>query len=261
MDAFIINTLRHRKLLTRPDSSTVADTTDSSSNARSSIPLFLDSYPTVKSKVEKPTKYPKVTASYPKIPLDDKIQPRGPPKAKDISPKLTRPPISQPPVFLKCNPKKNLSRETTDEESEDTNSTIRQPPTDLDIHLNTLEHNSLMTSSLLPVNEKPSSVTSKNNDQILKQYYNFDEKKVVRVAPHIRRKDVICDTVDAWSNDNDRQITAELSRYKPLIFGGTYPIDVPIRDRVVGNMIQNRTNIVGKFISKTFDIDVPISNE
>ena len=78
----------------------------------------------------------------------------------------------------------------------------------------------------------------------------------MRVAPHIRRKDVICDTVDAWSNDTGQNIS-ESPKYKPLVFGGTYPIDLPLKD---GNRLTGET-LAKKNVSLTYDIDVPTNLE
>ena len=80
--------------------------------------------------------------------------------------------------------------------------------------------------------------------QSLVQYCNFEEKKVVKVAPHIRKKEVIYDTVDAWS----RRGESERPRYRPLVFGGTYPIDAPLKNN---SIVKDRN------ISKTFDVDLP----
>lgn len=61
-------------------------------------------------------------------------------------------------------------------------------------------------------------------------------------VPAGRKHDIICDTVDAWATQKNKQ-TSVLSSiknslfgqktekvYKPLVFGGTYPIDVPCNE-------------------------------
>lgn len=135
--------------------------------------------------------------------------------------------------------------------------------TDLDIQFSKLKLESLVAlrSATTAGNRKASDNVSSGEARTLKQYCNFEEKKVMRVAPHIRRKDVICDTVDAWSHDGGGtgQNAAELSRYKPLVFGGTYPIDVPLRfrndDRISEDTPAKRN------VSLTYDIDVPTECE
>lgn len=159
-------------------------------------------------------KYPKVTATYPSLSSSST-------KHRKPLPKLTKPPSSKPPVFLKCKPRNKFNQEETEKEEESDDGGALQ--TDLDIHLRKLKLESLGVSSSSSDSDRLAT-----RSQSLTQYCNFEEKKVVKVAPHIRRKDVICDTVDAWSRDWD------VSRrdYKPLIFGGTYPIDLPLKQRL-----------------------------
>jgi hypothetical protein len=123
--------------------------------------------------------------------------------------------------------------------------------TDLDIQFSKLKLDSLITLDLSSEIRR-SNVTYYSEDQTLKQYCNFEEKKVMRVAPHIRRKDVICDTVDAWSNDVGQNIS-ESPKYKPLVFGGTYPIDLPLKN---SNRLTGET-FPKKNMSLTYDIDIP----
>ncbi|KAJ8680007.1 hypothetical protein QAD02_015794 [Eretmocerus hayati] len=129
---------------------------------------------------------------------------------KQKYPKLNAFALKPPPVFLKCTPKSKSA-------SED----FISKTTDLDIQF----------GKMRVVNESPHETSvekEKVKGQTLTQYCNFDEKKVVKVAPHVRRKDVICDTVDAWSR---QQSLSSPGKYRPLIFGGTFPIDAPLTNR------------------------------
>lgn len=195
-------------------------------------------------------KYPKLNADYPKILQNDKTCPKDIKKLRRTEPIFLKPPCSQPPVFLKCKIKKNSPSEDREEiVPDEKNLSASSQTTDLDIQFSKLQLESLVTSDL-------SSETKKNHNsrvQTLKQYCNFEEKKVMRVAPHIRRKDVICDTVDAWSYDSTGQNISKSSRYKPLIFGGTYPIDLPLRNN---NRLSEDT-FAKENTSLTYDIDLP----
>lgn len=81
-------------------------------------------------------------------------------------------------------------------------------------------------------------------------------------SPLVRKHDIINDTVDAWAKKTGSEIS-NLSmyedqvslRYKPLIFGGTYPIDVPTG---MPNKCNTPRNIEYNEV-KTFDIDRPFS--
>ncbi|KAG5306835.1 SC16A protein, partial [Acromyrmex insinuator] len=200
-------------------------------------------------------KYPKLTMSYPKI-LPNKVHPKDR-KPRRVDPIFSKPPCSQPPVFLKCKiKKKNPSEdkeETAPDRSDKGNLSVSQT-TDLDIQFSKLKLESLLAPDL-SFGTKESHVTFSNEAQTLKQYCNFEEKKVMRVAPHIRRKDVICDTVDAWSYDSTGQNISESSRYKPLVFGGTYPIDLPLRFRNNNHLVDDTS--AKNSTSLTYDIDMP----
>ncbi|RLU21248.1 hypothetical protein DMN91_005621 [Ooceraea biroi] len=167
-------------------------------------------------------KYPKLTASYPKILQNERVHPRNIKKPKPAGSTLSKPPCSQPPVFLKCKIKKQSPSEGVQE------ATPGQPvydtlassqTTDLDIQFSKLKLESFIAQNVTTEAKAASHVISSSEAQTLKQYCNFEEKKVMRVAPHIRRKDVICDTVDAWSYDSStgQNDVSELSRYKPLL--------------------------------------------
>lgn len=224
----------------------------------------------------KSIKYPKLIASYPKIPPNpNKNHPRDvrrSPRRTDVA--FSKPPCSQPSIFLKCKVKKQIPSEekaeaASDDDDDDddhqsddlrTSGAVSQT-TDLDIQLSNLKLESLIASG-----SSAAKLAKKVRDvQTLEQYCNFDEKKVMRVAPHIRRKDVICDTVDAWSHDNDMSDTSGSPEYKPLVFGGTYPIDLPLRftnDRQTAEEGREEgVSPVKKSVSLTYDIDVPIKCE
>lgn len=202
-------------------------------------------------------KYPKLTMSYPKILPNNKVYSKDIRKPKRIDSIFLKPPCSQPPVFLKCKiKKKNPSEdkeETAPNRPDEGNLSATSQTTDLDIQFSKLKLESFLVPDLSS-ETKESHVTFSNEAQTLKQYCNFEEKKVMRVAPHIRRKDVICDTVDAWSYDNTEQNITESSRYKPLVFGGTYPIDLPLRFR--NNHLTDDTSVKAN-TSLTYDIDMP----
>lgn len=203
-------------------------------------------------------KYPKLTTNYPKILQNEKICSKNIRKSRRIDPIFLKPPCSQPPVFLKCKIKKNSSSEnrikTDSAKPNENNLSALSQTTDLDIQFSRMQLESLVMSDLSSGAKKSSDMFN-SEVQTLKQYCNFEEKKVMRVAPHIRRKDVICDTVDAWSCDSTGQNISDSSRYKPLIFGGTYPIDLPLRFRN-HNRLPKVTS-TKKNISLTYDIDVP----
>ncbi|CAL1681823.1 unnamed protein product [Lasius platythorax] len=202
-------------------------------------------------------RYPKLIANYPKIPQNDKINPKDIKKSRRTDPIFLKPPCSQPSVFLKCKIKKSSPSEDREEivpdESNEKNLSAPSQTTDLDIQFSKLQLESLVTSDLS--SEAKKSRVFNSGAQTLKQYCNFEEKKVMRVAPHIRRKDVICDTVDAWSYDSTGQNISESSRYKPLVFGGTYPIDLPLRFRNNNRLAEDTS--VKKKMSLTYDIDIP----
>jgi len=201
-------------------------------------------------------KYPKLTMNYPKILPNNKVHSKDR-KSRRIDPIFSKPPCSQPPVFLKCKiKKKNPSEdkeETAPDRSDKRNLSVSQT-TDLDIQFSKLKLESLLAPDL-SFETKENHVTFSNEAQTLKQYCNFEEKKVMRVAPHIRRKDVICDTVDAWSYDSTGQNISESSRYKPLVFGGTYPIDLPLRFRNNNRLVDDTS--AKNNTSLTYDIDMP----
>lgn len=231
LDVFAENSLRRRRIIINEskrefqlDNKIRLNNTSSQKNSEKSPKIM---------------KYPKIMSSYPKLLLssNNKIHPHEElPRAKKLTNLNSKPPLAKAPVFLKCNIKKKLSPND--------NNNSESPTTDLDIQLRRLKFKSFSMSSSSSDSERRSSLTIDNNvGQSLTQYCNFDEKKIVKVAPHIRRKDVICDTVDAWSRGPE----TDLSRSKPLIFGGTYPIDFPLRTNHRGTI----------YTPKTFQIDAP----
>ncbi|XP_076380623.1 uncharacterized protein LOC143260017 [Megalopta genalis] len=211
--------------------------------------------------------YPKITATYPKLLSNNKLSPREVKKIKKIDGRYVKPPSSQPPVFLKCKIRKKSDHDDDTSVPNDPEPLINEDnltspaaTTDLDVQFTevSLESISKLDSRIGRGTPRPSDTDS----QTLKQYCNFEDKKVMRVAPHIRRKDVICDTVDAWSYSNPSQNSSELFRYKPLVFGGTYPIDLPVRPvRSDLNLAELTELPVEKSIMKTYDIDVPTNCE
>ncbi|XP_025160714.1 uncharacterized protein LOC105190139 isoform X1 [Harpegnathos saltator] len=223
----------------------------------------------------KSVKYPKLTASYPQIPQNPvKVQPRDIGISRHADVAFSKPPSSQLPVFLKCKMKQMPSEETAaDEQQPDHGKIAAVPQTDLDIQLSKLKLESLIAPEPAKMAKKMRDVSSDDdaNAQTLKQYCNFEERKVMRVAPHIHRKDVICDTVDAWSYDNSMFNTSEsAARYKPVIFGGTYPIDLPLTFKNDGYGDGQAVEGAGgggvssakkKNVSLTYDIDIPIKCE
>lgn len=250
-----INSLRRRRNISVKSNSYVAsafnDNNNSSDKVSAIFDLSRDNFNVRPKNFNK--KYPKLNANYPKILQNDKTYSKDINKSRHTNLIFSKPPCSQPPVFLKCKIKRNSLSEDREKiipkKPNEKNLSASSQTTDLDIQFSKLQLESLVTSDL-------SSEMKKNHDsrvQTLKQYCNFEEKKVMRVAPHIRRKDVICDTVDAWSYDSTGQNISESPRYKPLIFGGTYPIDLPLRNN---NRLLEDTS-AKKNMSLTYDIDIP----
>ncbi|XP_076228329.1 uncharacterized protein LOC143175092, partial [Nomia melanderi] len=266
-----VSSLRRRKVLTGPlteprvashsSGSDVGGSTGSSSLSNPYRSGVLDEAST---RSQKLITYPKVTAAYPKLLPADKLSPRGVRRIKKIDGRYVKPPSSQPPVFLKCKAKRKSDDEndpTSDGPEENSlRSLTSSTTTDLDVQFSEVGLDSL--SKFDPRAPRGSPRPAETDSQTLKQYCNFEDKKVMRVAPHIRRKDVICDTVDAWSYSNASQSSSELCRYKPLVFGGTYPIDLPVRPvRSDLNLAEFNDAPVEKSTMKTYDIDVPTNCE
>lgn len=136
--------------------------------------------------------------------------------------------------------------------------TITSTTTDLDI-----QFGKLRSDRLKPRQTKISGKSvSFDKSQSLTQYCNFDEKKIVKVAPHIRKKDVICDTVDVWSRiDRIEAALVRKKRFKPLIFGGTYPIDAPFASRPTNFKVfkVHKSSLVQPKYRSTFRIDEEVS--
>lgn len=85
-----------------------------------------------------------------------------------------------------------------------------------------------------------------------------------------KKSDVICDTVDAWSNTRSGKLFFNLKQSlfghmnrtermlliggsKPLVFGGTYPIDVPLEMNLEETVSNNDRDVY----SQTCNIDTP----
>nr|XP_050850810.1 uncharacterized protein LOC127064191 isoform X2 [Vespula vulgaris] len=251
------STLRRRKVLTTLNSCASSETSDLDSISQYNSTMLSRFHTLANSEVnveksKKFIKYPKVSTTYPKLLHDNKTHLKDIQKSKKINPKYVKPPSSQPPVFLKCKVKKKTIVDTSEEASNQKIKTNLQK-TDLDIQFDMAQfHPFNDPSDSLSESKNINNNNNNNNGQTLEQYCTFEEKKVVRVAPHIRRKDVICDTVDAWSYSDSK----DLSLYKPLIFRGTYPIDVPISSENKYYSLTD-TDFVQEHISTNYDIDVP----
>lgn len=138
-------------------------------------------------------------------------------------------------------------------------------------------HSEHYKSDLVSLKEKSSvvmynSVKYQNKEIVEYSHTNFSlAKNVVDnitldkliKRPLIRKHDIINDTVDVWaeksicSYDDVNIVSKQNVSYKPLIFGGTYPIDEP-----TGVQIRrpNKTSAIQSEIKKkTFNIDRPIS--
>ncbi|XP_076284103.1 uncharacterized protein LOC143210771, partial [Lasioglossum baleicum] len=278
LDGTNISSLRRRKVLSdtlakpvggivsgsSPESNIVISSSSSVSNLYRSSHVD-ETKSTIPSK--KMITYPKIMTSYPKILTSNKSSPRDVRKIKKIDGRYVKPPSSEPPVFLKCNVRKKSDHDNdtipcepeplANEDSCKSPATI----TDLDVQFTKV---SLGTISKLDsrLGRGMPGPSPSPDSQTLTQYCNFEDKKVMRVAPHIRRKDVIYDTVDAWSYANSSQNSSELCRYKPFISGGTYPIDLPVRPaRSDLNSAKLNDLPARKSFMKTYDIDVPTNCE
>lgn len=239
------NMLRRRRIINRTETRNELEYSPSNLDTQTRVNNSTHKF----EKSPKTIKYPKIMSSYPKILPSNKIHPQEMTKSKKSNSNNSKPPLAHAPIFLKCNVTKKLSpRKIIDRD-------LPLKTTDLDIQLKRLKFEAFSMSSSSSDSERRPSFPSDNVGQSLNQYCNFDEKKIVKVAPHIRRKDVICDTVDAWSRGHDAQVNNDLSRCKPLVFGGTYPIDFPLRNR-------NHEKLSGTIYSpQTFQIDAPMSYE
>ncbi|XP_076386638.1 uncharacterized protein LOC143264248 [Megachile rotundata] len=266
LDDTNVSSLRRRKVLTNSNQyiascSSVSNLNTSTTTSSSSNPYRSTTLDEKSVKSRKLTTYPKINANYPKILSNGKIHPKDINKIKKLDGRYIKPPSSKPPVFLKCKVKKKTednheNMSTGAEENDFASSTT----TDLDIQFSKVKFDSL--SKFSSNSESETLAVSKNETQTLTQYCNFEDKKVMRVAPHIRRKDVICDTVDAWSHSSSSKNTNELCRYKPLIFGGTYPIDLPVSRSTADLCLTEFEDVpTENFIPKTYDIDCPTNCE
>ncbi|XP_045460650.1 uncharacterized protein LOC123671045 [Harmonia axyridis] len=101
-----------------------------------------------------------------------------------------------------------------------------------------------------------------------------------KMTKYRKKHDIIADTVDAWSKKNGKNVFANLKNslfksssdkeivYKPLIFGGTFPIDIPTKgvgktdkgsfDRNNNSPLSQSPKVREYGPAKTFDIDQPI---
>lgn len=103
--------------------------------------------------------------------------------------------------------------------------------------------------------------------------------KMTKYQKHKPKHDIITDTVDAWSKKNGKNVFSNLKNtlfkshsekeivYKPLIFGGTFPIDIPTKreaktekdsfDRNNNSPLGHSPKVREYGPAKTFDIDQP----
>ncbi|XP_076233217.1 endoplasmic reticulum export factor secretory 16 isoform X2 [Calliopsis andreniformis] len=263
LDDINVSSLRRRKVLIDSDPCVAPHSSDS--NISTSTSMSSNPYRSTNSsdKFMKPQKlvtYPKITATYPRILSNNKIHPKDVKKIKKLDGRYVKPPSSQQPVFLKCQVKKKSDddKKIISDEIEN-NSISSSTTTDLDIQFREVDIESF-TKFHSHFDNKTFALTE-SESQTLKQYCNFEEKKVMRVAPHVRRKDVICDTVDAWSYSNSSENSSVSCRYKPLVFGGTYPIDLPVNLGSNLQLMEFKDVSNEKSILKTYDIDEPTTCE
>nr|XP_022910213.1 uncharacterized protein LOC111421306 [Onthophagus taurus] len=142
---------------------------------------------------------------------------------------------------------------------------------------------------------------SQSNVSINAKDFDSDFRRIkyetINTKKSLTKHDIICDTVDAWSkkplNVGNKNVFSnirssifkgsppdkEIVRYKPLIFGGTYPIDAPLKsstkfdekliDFEVRNEPKKIVNLGSNHLyripkvreygpAKSFDIDIPI---
>ena len=129
-----------------------------------------------------------------------------------------------------------------------------------------------------------------SNISISAQEFDSDFKKI-KFDRKKDKHDIICDTVDAWSKKNNKSVFSNIKSslfksshssgkeiiYKPLVFGGTFPIDAPCSDNSVSrcNLSDDRVNNDNNLSprkknqfkmpkmreygpARSFDIDLPI---
>lgn len=117
--------------------------------------------------------------------------------------------------------------------------------------------------------------------------YAFKLSKYERKTP-LRKHDIISNTVDAWAKSNSKSMFTNIRdsifgggpnkvTYKPLVFGGTYPIDVPtnigilstkryVSDQCMSSCSETESGDEHSILEKpksnpkTFNIDRPLSN-
>lgn len=110
---------------------------------------------------------------------------------------------------------------------------------------------------------------------IIAKYDTFETSRPSRPVLGRKRRDIICDTVDSWArkNSSTKNVLSSLKHsffsksepavvYKPLVFGGTYPIDsptpLPRRREVAEIKSYDRPKVRQYGPAKSFDIDIPI---
>lgn len=120
-------------------------------------------------------------------------------------------------------------------------------------------------------------VDTQNNISMSAQDFTSDFK--LSKFDHKRNKhDLITETVDAWAKKNNKGMLSNIKNslfhksnstdkqmvFKPLVFGGTFPIDRPekvnsIKGKVESRMVMNQSPKMREYgPPKTFNIDQPI---
>ncbi len=84
----------------------------------------------------------------------------------------------------------------------------------------------------------------------------------------VRKSEIIMNTVEAWSKDYNGKLLRNLkhgdiwrsrSEARPLVFGGTYPIDEPIHRKGYQEPAR-KTDFTAYIEPNSFPIDQPIQN-
>lgn len=82
---------------------------------------------------------------------------------------------------------------------------------------------------------------TQSNISISAQEFDSDFRRI-KFEKRKPKHDIICDTVDSWAKKNNKNMFSNIKSsifksnsqdkeivYKPLVFGGTYPIDAPLK--------------------------------
>lgn len=105
----------------------------------------------------------------------------------------------------------------------------------------------------------------------IKSEFRTTEKQGHLMKPsalRVRKPEIIMNTVEAWSKDYNGKLLRNLkhgeiwrsrSEARPLVFGGTYPIDEPIHRKGYQEPAR-KTDYTAYFEPNSFPIDQPIHN-